>query len=67
MLQESVIIFTYISNVREPETFLDGASVVVAAIAESRFWAYPSSMYMRASSSIQSFSVEYMLICSVSF
>jgi hypothetical protein len=40
------MIFSYISRGCEQEMFLDVASVVVAAIAESRIRAYPSSMYM---------------------
>ena len=46
LLQESVMIFTYISWVCEPGTFLDVLSIVVVAIAESRLWAYPSSSYV---------------------
>ncbi len=48
LLQESVMIFTYISWVCEPGAFLDVRSIVVAAIADSRLWAYPSSLYVSA-------------------
>ena len=40
------MIFTYISWVCEPVTFLDVPSIVVVAIAESRLWANPSSSYV---------------------
>ena len=42
------MIFTYISWVCEPGAFLDVRSIVVAAIADSRLWAYPSSLYVSA-------------------